>query len=151
MRGVDHLDLVLSDLGRSLTFYRGLLQPLGWKTEGEIEGERGERVVYLTRRDGRTAISLRQAQSPAAAGYDRYAIGLHHLCVFAKSRAQVDERARWAAANGATIESEPREYGYTPGYYAAFFHDPDGLKLEVLHRPRVRTLVWVLRGKPSVT
>jgi hypothetical protein len=24
---------------------------------------------------------------------------------------------------------------YTPGYYAVFFHDPDWLKLEVVHRP----------------
>ncbi len=36
---------------------------------------------------------------------------------------------------GAEIESEPREYDYTPGYYAVFFRDPDGIKLEVLHRP----------------
>ena len=27
------------------------------------------------------------------------------------------------------------EYDYTPGYYAVFFYDPDGIKLELLHRP----------------
>jgi catechol 2,3-dioxygenase-like lactoylglutathione lyase family enzyme len=47
----------------------------------------------------------------------------------------VDERARWLAEQGATIESGPREYGYTPGYYAVFFYDPDAIKLELLHRP----------------
>jgi len=35
---------------------------------------------------------------------------------------------------GVEIESPPREYDYTPGYYAVFLHDPDGLKLEVVHR-----------------
>jgi predicted lactoylglutathione lyase len=47
----------------------------------------------------------------------------------------VDEIAAWVKENGGEIESEPREYDYTPGYYAVFFYDPDGIKLEVLHRP----------------
>jgi catechol 2,3-dioxygenase-like lactoylglutathione lyase family enzyme len=47
----------------------------------------------------------------------------------------VDERAGWLAAHGAPIESGPRAYDYSPGYYAVFFYDPDGLKLELVHRP----------------
>jgi len=50
-------------------------------------------------------------------------------------RALVDERAQWLSLHGATIESGPREYDYTPGYYAVFFYDPDGIKLELLYRP----------------
>jgi len=53
----------------------------------------------------------------------------------------VDDRARWARDNGAEIESGPEEYGYTPGYYAVFLHDPDGLKLEIVHRPAERDLM----------
>jgi catechol 2,3-dioxygenase-like lactoylglutathione lyase family enzyme len=45
--GVDHFDLVVSDLERSLAFYRALLAPLGYVRASEIVGERGERVVYL--------------------------------------------------------------------------------------------------------
>jgi glyoxylase I family protein len=129
MGSVDHIDLVVSDLDRSLAFYRGLLAPLGYTRESEITGERGERIVYLGHADS-TAVGLRQAQSPGAP--DRYAVGLHHLCFRGASREQVDERAAWAKGNGATIESEPREYDYAPGYYA-FFADPDGLKLEIVH------------------
>ena len=29
----------------------------------------------------------------------------------------------------------PRQYDYLPGYYAVFFTDPDGLKLELVHVP----------------
>ena len=47
----------------------------------------------------------------------------------------VDDRAQWLRANGALLESEPQEYTYMPGYYAVFFYDPDGLKLEILHVP----------------
>ena len=44
----------------------------------------------------------------------------------------VDERAEWLRDNGAELESEPQEYTYIPGYYAVFFYDPDGLKLEIM-------------------
>jgi catechol 2,3-dioxygenase-like lactoylglutathione lyase family enzyme len=133
---IDHLDLVVTSLERSLAFYRGLLGPLGYVRTTEIEGERGERVVYLGRDGGRGSVSLREVQSDAhEVPYDRYAIGLHHIAFAASSRAVVDERAEWLRAQGASIESGPREYGYTPGYYAVFFHDPDGIKLELLHRP----------------
>ena len=36
---------------------------------------------------------------------------------------------------GSSVESEPQEYAYIPGYYATFFYDPDGLKLEIVHVP----------------
>jgi glyoxylase I family protein len=137
MDPIDHLDLVVTDLGRSLAFYRDLLEPLGYVRTSEIEGERGERVVYIGRHGGMGSVSLRQVQSDAhEVPYDRYAIGLHHLAFAAESREQVDERAEWLRGAGATIESGPEEYGYTPGYYAVFFYDPDGIKLELVHRPR---------------
>lgn len=79
---------------------------------------------------------MRHRQSDAhGVPYDRYAVGLHHLCFEVASREVVDERARWLEAQGAVIESPPREYSYSPGYYAVFFRDPDGIKLELLHRP----------------
>ena len=53
-----------------------------------------------------------------------------------ESRAVVDERAEWLRARGAEIESGPEEYDYRPGYYAVFFYDPDGIKLELLHVPK---------------
>jgi glyoxylase I family protein len=134
VRGVDHLDLVVTDLERSLEFYNGLLEPLGFVRNSEIEGERGERVVYIGGTGG-ASVSLRQAQSDAhPTPYERYAVGIHHVAFFADSREVVDERARWLRERGATIESEPAEYDYTPGYYAVFFYDPDGIKLEIVHR-----------------
>ena len=134
-RPVDHLDLVVTDLERSLEFYNGLLEPLGFTRNSEIEGERGERVVYIGGAGG-ASVSLRQAQSDAhPVPYDRYAVGIHHLCFGAPSREAVDERAAWLRDEGAEIESGPAEYTYTPGYYAVFLRDPDGIKLEIVHRP----------------
>jgi len=133
--GVDHLDLVVSDLERSLAFYQELLRPLGYSRLNEIEGERGERVLYIGR-DGGYAMSLRERQSPARKEpYDRYDLGIHHIAFRAESREQVEERAQWLRGQGAEIESGPKEHTYAEGYYAIFFFDPDGLKLEIVHRP----------------
>ncbi len=135
MRGVDHLDLVVSDLERSLEFYNELLRPLGFTRNSEIVGERGERVVYIGGTGG-PSVSLRQSQADAdPAPYDRYAVGIHHLAFAAADREGVDERAAWLRERGAEIESDPAEYDYTPGYYAVFFYDPDGIKLEIVHHP----------------
>ena len=79
-------------------------------------------------------LGLRERQSGDGPP-DRYALGLHHIAFRAASRAVVDERAVWLRARGAAIESGPNEYTYSPGYYAVFFSDPDGLKLELVHRP----------------
>jgi glyoxylase I family protein len=134
--GIHHVDLVVSSIERSLPFYRELLGPLGWHGISEVEGERGETIFYLNGYD--SSIGLREAQSPGAGGgYDRYGVGLHHLAIEVSSRAAVDERAEWLRANGAELESEPQEYSYVPGYYAVFFYDPDGMKLEILHVPAI--------------
>jgi len=129
--GVHHVDLVVSSIERSLPFYRELLGPLGWHRISEVEGERGETIWYLG--GPGTGIGLREAQTPG--DYDRYRIGLHHLALEAVSRATVDERYEWLLEAGASIESPPRAYGYVPGYYAVFFYDPDGIKLEIVHIP----------------
>ncbi len=131
--GVHHVDLVVSSIERSLPFYRDLLGPLGWHGVTEVEGERGETIWYLW--GPGTSIGLRQAQTPSAGGYDRYRVGLHHLALEAASRAVVSERADWLREQGLEIESGPEEYWYSPGYYAVFFYDPDGLKLELVHIP----------------
>jgi glyoxylase I family protein len=131
--GVHHVDLVVSSIERSLPFYRELLAPLGFHRIGEVEGERGETIWYLS--GPGSSIGLREAQTEREASYDRYAVGLHHLALEAPSRAAVDERADWLRSRGAEIESGPEEYAYSPGYYAVFFFDPDGLKLELVHVP----------------
>jgi glyoxylase I family protein len=130
--GVHHVDLVVSSIERSLPFYSELLGPLGFHTVSEVEGERGETIWYLS--GPGTSVGLREAQSESGA-YDRYRVGLHHLAFEASSRSEVRERAAWLRTQGIELESEPQEYTYLPGYYAVFFFDPDGLKLEIVYVP----------------
>jgi glyoxylase I family protein len=135
---LSHVDLVVSSLETSLPFYRELLGPVGWDDIDVMEGERGEDIHYISvAGTGVSALGLREAQSQAhAAPYDRYALGVHHVCIDVPSREAVDERAAWVAADGrGSILSAPAEHDYTPGYYAVFLADPDGIKIELLHRP----------------
>ena len=128
-----HLDIVVSSIERSLPFYRELLGPLGWHGHGEVEGERGETIHYLTGPGARSACARRRRRPRAPTTATASA------CTTSRSRsapaAAVDERAEWLRAHGAEIESGPQAYWYQPGYYAVFFYDPDGLKLELVHVP----------------
>ena len=150
----DHVDLVVSSIDRSLPFYRDLLAPLGWVGAVEQPGERGETIHYLWGPDWGGSIGLRETQSESdGSSYDRYAIGLHHLAFEAPTRRAVDQAATWARRAGVQSDGEPGERPYTPGYYAVFFFDPDGLKLEVVHRPRPFTLSFargLVRGAGSL-
>jgi glyoxylase I family protein len=130
--GVNHVDLVVSSIERSLRFYTELLGPLGFDKVAEVDGERGETIWYIG--GPGSSVGLRQAQSESPP-YDRYRLGLHHLAFEAPSRAVVDERAEWVRGQDVELESEPQEYTYSEGYYAVFFYDPDGLKLEIVHMP----------------
>ena len=134
-RGIHHLDLVVTDVERSKRFYSELLRGLGWAGVLELQGERGETIWYLQAQD--TWIGLREKQSDAhPVPYDRYAVGVHHVAFEASSREDVDSCWEWVLAQDVATESAPKEFPhYVEAYYAAFFYDPDGIKLEVVHEP----------------
>jgi len=71
-------------------------------------------------------------------GHDPYTPGLHHLCFQLPDRASVDETFA-ALRSWDVAASEPKLYPeYNDDYYATFFPDPDGLRLEVVARSRHR-------------
>ena len=82
------------------------------------------------------SVGLKPARSDRV--HDRYSAGLHHLAWHAASREDVDRLHALLVRLGAHILDAPAEYpdyGYGAGYYALFFADPDGLKLEFVHWP----------------
>lgn len=82
-------------------------------------------------------LALQEAE-PGRPGHDRRAPGFHHLAFHADDRADVDAFHRFLQESGIPVLDPPAEYDYTPGYYAVFFADPDGLKLELVFEPALR-------------
>jgi catechol 2,3-dioxygenase-like lactoylglutathione lyase family enzyme len=139
--GLRHVDLVCRDVARSLAFYAAVFGPLGLEEPFVVEGERGEPIHYLRFPvAGSGSIGLRQAFE--AQEFELYAPGLHHVALAVESAADVD--AAWSAAveAGAEVLHAPRLWPqYRPDYYATFFLDPDGFRIEVASARDARGLV----------
>jgi catechol 2,3-dioxygenase-like lactoylglutathione lyase family enzyme len=133
MRGtIHHIDLTVSDLMVSAAFYEMVLGFLGYRRTST----RPDYVDWnLPGGDGLLcSVGLKAARSDRQ--HDRYSVGLHHLAWHAADRADVDSLHELLVGQKAAILDPPTEYqAYGAGYYAVFFADPDGLKLEFVHYP----------------
>jgi catechol 2,3-dioxygenase-like lactoylglutathione lyase family enzyme len=131
LAGLGHVDLVCADVEMSLAFYAAVFGELGLQMPHEVRGERGETIFYLRfPRPGSGSIGLRQAQEGQQ--FELYAPGLHHLAVAVDRNVDVDLAHAAAVAAGAAILHAPRLWPvYHPDYYATFFEDPDGFRIEV--------------------
>jgi catechol 2,3-dioxygenase-like lactoylglutathione lyase family enzyme len=119
---IDHISVRVSDFARSKAFYSKLFAFLGFKVLGEHDD-----AVGWTNGKSRYWIGQADAQS----GKHKYRIGdvgLHHLGFELRSRKDVDALQPFVKKLGATIVDPAGEY--YDDYYAVFFLDPDGLKLE---------------------
>jgi catechol 2,3-dioxygenase-like lactoylglutathione lyase family enzyme len=127
---VHHLIVNVTDLARSRRFYGELIPRLGYPGVTEYPG-----TVGFWGPAG--SFWIKQAdEALSGEGFHKDRVGLCEVAFAAGSRAAVDEVHRALVAAGATILDAPREYPeYVPGYYAVFFADPDGIKLEVVHVP----------------
>ena len=133
MRGwVHHIDLTVSDLGRSGRFYDAVLGFLGYR-----RGHRGETWIDWDMGAPHCASSIAIRLARTDRPHDRYSCGLHHLAWVGESRDDVDRLHKLLVGIGAAVLDPPADYPqYRQGYYALFFADPDGLKLEFVHTPQ---------------
>jgi catechol 2,3-dioxygenase-like lactoylglutathione lyase family enzyme len=137
LSGLAHVDLVCRDIQRSIAFYLAVLGPLGLQEPVTFEGERGERIHYLRFPAAvGGSLGLRAASGPEAEQpFALYAPGLHHIAFGVDERADVDRAHAAAVDAGAEILHAPRPFPqYHPDYYATFFLDPDGFRVEVRSR-----------------
>jgi catechol 2,3-dioxygenase-like lactoylglutathione lyase family enzyme len=137
MRGtIHHLDLTVRDPWASRPFYEAVLGFLGYACTKE--DDRGFDWDLGTAGDVGCSIGVMRATGAGQQRQrDRYSPGLHHVAWRAASRDDVDALHRLLLQIGAPVLDAPAEYPqYGKCYYAVFFTDPDGLKLEYVHLPQ---------------
>jgi catechol 2,3-dioxygenase-like lactoylglutathione lyase family enzyme len=120
--GVDHLVIRVSDYEKSKAFYGRLFAFLGFKVSDEYED-----AIGWT--NGKTRFWIGPADPAARKRKYRIGdVGFHHYAFQLRSRKDVDALQDFLRELGATIVDPAGEY--YDDYYAVFFLDPDGLKLE---------------------
>jgi len=121
--GIDHLVLSVGNFARSKKFYDKLLGFLGFKRKydyADMAGwSNGKTLFWIAAADDQG----RKRQ------YRKGDIGFHHYAFELASRDDVDELGAFLEKNGMTVLDPPGEY-YGSNYYAVYFADPDGMKLE---------------------
>ena len=143
---LSHIDISAGYPDRSIPFYDTFFRALGyrrWKISGsQWTGDRPQRAAWWIKQpNGSTfGIEVRPARAESRdRKYDRYEPGPHHLAFHAESREVVHRVHEAMLAAGAKVLDPPVDYGgqpgYSDGYFAVFFADPDDLKLEVAHIP----------------
>jgi catechol 2,3-dioxygenase-like lactoylglutathione lyase family enzyme len=123
--GVDHLVLSVGDFARSKEFYGRLLGFLGFELKydyADMAGWSNRKTLFW--------IAAADAQGRKHK-YRKGDIGFHHYAFELASRKDVDALGAFLESNGMTVLDPPGEY-YGRNYYAVYFADPDGMKLEAM-------------------
>ena len=129
INGVAHVILTVSNFSAARAFYGKILPLMGMTTVCDTD-----KFFYCI--GGRTAIGIEPC-APEHLGerFVQTRVGLHHLCLRARAREDVDRCATLLREMGATIVRGPLEGTWAPGYYYVLFEDPDGIRLELNHVP----------------
>ncbi|MBI2339643.1 MAG: VOC family protein [Deltaproteobacteria bacterium] len=125
INGIAHIQLTVTNLKKSLPFYKQLLEFFNMTRIFESD-------QYYYAVGGRTGVAISQA-SPDQADekFVQTRVGLHHFCFRLRSREDVDLLHEFVKKTGAKIIRPPmQEDNWAPGYYSLLFEDPDGIRLE---------------------
>ncbi len=117
----DHIDLRVPRLREVAAFWQTLLPALGFTRRVEVEG-----WLEFEAADATVTEFFGITESPGHIPNE------NRIAFWAESETEVDRIAQVARSAGARHMEGPMIYA--PGYYAAFFEDPCGNRLEVCHR-----------------
>jgi len=117
--GIDHISIRVKDYEKSKAFYGRLFDFLGF----EISDEYPSTIGWT---NGKTRYWIAPAEGRKS--YHIGDVGLHHYAFELRNRKDVDALQAWLEEEGVKIVDPADEY--YEDYYAVFFLDPDGIKLE---------------------
>lgn len=116
---IDHISLYGSNFSKLKEFYSKALAPLGYTVMMEMAEWK---VIGFG--NGRPDLWV----------MEKTGIGAQHVAFVADSKTIVDSFYKASINAGGKDNGAPGyRKEYTPGYYAAFIHDPDGNNIEVVY------------------
>jgi len=120
----DHIDLRVKNREKAQRFYAQILPAIGFRVDksgarwGTFEAEGNVAIEFFGFTEEK----------------DHHPNG-NRIAFWASSREAVNKAAKVVRqAGGKNIEGPELCVDYSPGYYAVFFEDPDGNKLEICFR-----------------
>ena len=123
---LDHIIVTVSDLARSIAFYKQALMPLGITDFLDYDGLDGHPDLKGFGKDGSFFFWLKKGRP------DPDAV---HFGIRARSHAEVDAFFVAAIAAGGREKISPApQLQYHPDYYATWVLDPDGHDVEVVNK-----------------
>jgi catechol 2,3-dioxygenase-like lactoylglutathione lyase family enzyme len=131
LNGIAHIQLTVNDPARGIPFWEKLCHFLEMRTL-----IKNEDTVYCI--GSRTGILVRGVPAgKSRTPFDQLRSGLHHFCLRARQREDVDAIHRFVVEElGARVVHPPEDGSrFAPGYYSVLFEDPDGIRVEVNHVP----------------
>ncbi|MDI9258157.1 GNAT family N-acetyltransferase [Flavobacterium sedimenticola] len=123
--GINHIELWVADLDTSVSFYREILNTIGWVQINPTAFATETMEVYLKEMPPLTTTN---------------SLGVRHICFQATEKKQVDKVAKFLVSEQAVIIRGPIQMNYSEGYYTVDFYDPDGLIVEVAYTPNMKFL-----------
>jgi catechol 2,3-dioxygenase-like lactoylglutathione lyase family enzyme len=129
INGIAHVMLTVSDFKKCQPFYHRILTEMGMTPVIYEDG-------WLYCVGGRTAIGIMEAdEQHRGERFVQTRVGLHHICIRAREREEVDKLYEILLELDAHIVHPPEEGPWAPGYYSLLFEDPDGIRLEINYVP----------------
>ena len=133
LNGIAHIYLTVQDFPLCLPFYEALLAFFDMQCL-----VRTDALFYCV--GSRTGIGIRAASvEHSDTAFDQYRAGMHHLCLRARSRSDIERIEAFlvqliARCGGRLLHGAVQD-GWAPGYYSVLFEDPCGTRLEVNYVP----------------
>lgn len=120
---IDHVGLGVPDVPAAQIYYDELMPKLGFQPCF------GNGYCPVDWKGAQLFLYESKEESP----YSRFRPGLHHLAFVVSTRGEVDAVHAWAQARGDEVLRTPQvipQFG--EDYYATYFLDPHGFRLEVV-------------------
>ncbi|MBI4020491.1 MAG: VOC family protein [Candidatus Aenigmarchaeota archaeon] len=132
MNPVNHIKIRVNNFRNAKDFYSSLFGFLGWT---KIH----EEYNVIGFRKGDVSFWLQEADRELKCEHTLGETGYDHIAFNVESRERVDMLHKFLQKEQVKILIPPKKYPkYQKGYYAIFFADPDGLKLEAVFLPKWR-------------